>query len=48
MVPGTAKAMGEDMPASKMLLDLDIWGKERWEDKLDLLLYGLVVGNLKI
>lgn len=48
MVPGTASVMGPDMPASKMLLDLNEWALERWEGSLDIVLYGAVVGILEI
>jgi len=48
MVPGTASTMGPDMPASKMLMDLNEWGKERWGGSVDMLLYGNVAGNIEI
>lgn len=48
MVPGTASTMGPDMPASKMLMDLDAWGTEKWDDSLDFLLYGVVAGVIEV
>ena len=40
--------MGPDMPASKMLMDLDAWGTERWGGCLDFLMYGMVVGVIEV
>jgi len=48
MVPGTAAERGPDMPASKMLMDLDEWGTERWGGSLDFLMYGIVVGVIEV
>ena len=48
MVPGTAMTMGPDMPASKMLMDLDAWGTDRWGGSMDFLMYGAVVGVIDV
>lgn len=48
MVPGTASRRGPDMPASKWLMDLDAWAKEKFNDGLDICMNGLVVGVLEL
>ncbi|ORY22823.1 hypothetical protein BCR39DRAFT_550650 [Naematelia encephala] len=48
MVPGTALERGPDMPASKLLLDMDKWATEKWNDSLEILMYGAVTGVLEI
>ncbi|TXT09032.1 hypothetical protein VHUM_02506 [Vanrija humicola] len=48
MVPGTAYARGPDMPASKWLLDMDHWARDKYDDSLELLMSGVVVGNIEV
>lgn len=48
MVPGTAYARGPDMPASKWLIDMDKWATEKYNDSLELLMSGVVVGNIEV
>ncbi|WVR06737.1 hypothetical protein IAU60_003772 [Kwoniella sp. DSM 27419] len=48
MVPGTASRMGPNMPASRWLLDMDKWTKERWDDSLDILMTGVVCGVIEV
>ncbi|OXG17593.1 hypothetical protein C367_05083 [Cryptococcus neoformans Ze90-1] len=48
MVPGTAARDGPDMPASKMLLDLASWSREKYNDDLDLVMSGVVCGVIEV
>ncbi|KIR69961.1 hypothetical protein I310_06278 [Cryptococcus deuterogattii CA1014] len=48
MVPGTAARDGPDMPASKMLLDLASWSREKYNDDLDIIMSGIVCGVIEV
>ncbi|ADV23802.1 hypothetical protein I305_05745 [Cryptococcus gattii E566] len=48
MVPGTAARDGPDMPASKMLLDLASWSREKYNDDLDIIMSGVVCGVIEV
>ncbi|KAK8864706.1 hypothetical protein IAR55_001960 [Kwoniella newhampshirensis] len=48
MIPGTASRLGPDMPASKMLLDLDEWATEKWGGHLDMVMSGTVCGVIDV
>lgn len=48
MVPGTASRLGPDMPASKWLMSMDNWAREKYNDGMDILMSGVVVGVIEI
>jgi hypothetical protein len=48
MVPATASRLGRGKPAAEMLLDLHDWSKETWNDSLDIVMIGTVVGVLEL
>ncbi|WWD16981.1 hypothetical protein CI109_101415 [Kwoniella shandongensis] len=48
MIPGTASRLGPDMPASKLLLDLDEWATEKWNGDLDMVMSGTVCGVINV
>jgi len=48
MVPGTASQMGPDMPGSIMLMDLQEWAKEKYNDSLEILTYAAVSGIVDV
>lgn len=48
MVPGTAARRGPDMPASKWLMEMDAWTKDKYADSLDICMNGVVVGVLEV
>ena len=48
MVPGTAKELGPDMPGSIMLMDLQEWAKEKYDDSLEILTYAAVAGIIEV
>jgi hypothetical protein len=47
-VPGTAGQMGSDMPGSIMLMDLQEWAKEKYDDSLEILTYAAVAGIVEV
>jgi hypothetical protein len=48
MVPQTASRLGPDMPASKVMLDMDAFCAERWKGSLDVILGGIVTGVIDV
>lgn len=48
MVPWTAPRLGPNMPASKLLLDLDEWADLRWKKSIDITGAGIVSGIIDI
>lgn len=48
IVPWTAPRLGPDMPASKLLLDLDKWAEDKWKKTIDITAGGIVSGVVDI
>lgn len=48
MVPQTASRLGPDMPASKVMLDMDAFCADRWKGSLDVILGGIVTGVIDV
>lgn len=48
MVPWTAPRLGPNMPASKLLLDLDSWAETKWKNSIDITGAGIVSGIVEI
>ncbi|EIW65964.1 hypothetical protein TREMEDRAFT_70376 [Tremella mesenterica DSM 1558] len=48
MVPNTAPRLGPNMPASKLLTEIDSWAQNAFSGSIDLLMFGAVVGSIEV
>lgn len=47
MFPGTAH-LRPDLPANKIMIDMDSWIETEWKGSLDVLTYGAVCGVVQV